>query len=428
MTTLTQLQEQRGVLVTQARAALDEIRSNTDDSRAAELEARHDKIMADFDKLEANIAREERVAAAERSLAERQEQINRERRPTGEDRTAPAAQGEGISYRDAFRAFLAAGGQLGDMEPEARARLREGRETLKGKPEQRAQTTSATAGGYTVPVELANIIVRSMKMWGPMYDEDVCTVLTTSGGYQLNMPTVDDTSVTAEITPGEGVTWTDDGGKDATFGTKRLDAFLYQTEWLRISLELAQDSDFDIESLIGSLLGERLGRVANLQLTTGDGTGDPNGVVTASTSSVTAALATAVTFDELISLEHSVDPAYRTSPKCAFMFNDNTLAFIRKIKDGEGNYIWNMGNVQNGVAASLLGRRYWINQAMANIATGNKPILFGDFGKYFVRKVGAPVVAALQDKDFFPGFGMAGYVRLDGELGDTAAVKHILQP
>ena len=87
-----------------------------------------------------------------------------------------------------------------------------------------------------------------------------------------------------------------------------------------------------------------------------------------------------------------------------------------------------MGNVQNGVAASLLGRRYWINQAMANIATGTKPILFGDFGKYFVRKVGAPVVAALQDKDFFPGFGMAGYVRHDGELGDTAAVKHILQP
>ena len=62
---LSTLNEKRGELVTQARAALDEITANTDESRTAELTERHDKIMTDFDKIEADIAREERVAKAE---------------------------------------------------------------------------------------------------------------------------------------------------------------------------------------------------------------------------------------------------------------------------------------------------------------------------------------------------------------------------
>ena len=63
---------------------------------------------------------------------------------------------------------------------------------------------------------------------------------------------------------------------------------------------------------------------------------------------------------------------------------------------------------------------------MASLATGQKVMLFGDFSKYFVRKVGQPLVGAIQDKDFWPGFGIAGYIRFDGELADTAAVKHLI--
>jgi HK97 family phage major capsid protein len=186
------------------------------------------------------------------------------------------------------------------------------------------------------------------------------------------------------------------------------------------------DSPFAVETLLGELLGERLGRRANTELTVGDGTGDPNGIVTASSLGKTAAGVNAVTADEIIDLLHSVDPAYRQSPKAAFMFNDSTLAAIRKLKDGNGNYLWQMGNVQNGVPGSLLGYRYYINQAMASLATGQKVAVFGDFGKYFVRKVGSPLIGAIQDKDFWPGFGVAGYIRFDGELADTAAVKHLI--
>ena len=68
---LTEMQEKRGRLVTQAREALDEIKNNTDEARSAELEARHDAIMADFDKIEKDIAREERLAKIERENEER---------------------------------------------------------------------------------------------------------------------------------------------------------------------------------------------------------------------------------------------------------------------------------------------------------------------------------------------------------------------
>ena len=264
-----------------------------------------------------------------------------------------------------------------------------------------------------------------MKMWGSMYDEAICTELVTSSGNQINIPTIDDTSKSAGAHT-EGTALTDDGSEDATFGQKRLDAYVFDTEFVKFSMELAQDSIFNMEALLGSLLGERLGRTANTQLTTGTGSSAPNGIVTASTLGVTAAAVAAITFDEIIDLEHSVDPAYRQSPKAAYMFNDGTLKAVRKLKDGQGQYIWQMGDVQKGVPGTLNGRRYYINQAMAALATGNKTMIFGDFGKYFVRKVGSPIIGVMRER-FWPDLGIAGLIRFDGELGDTAAVKHLIQ-
>jgi HK97 family phage major capsid protein len=85
-----------------------------------------------------------------------------------------------------------------------------------------------------------------------------------------------------------------------------------------------------------------------------------------------------------------------------------------------------MGNVQAGIPPTFNGRPYSINQAMASLGTGNKVMLFGDFSKYYVRKVGSPLIGAISDKDFWPGFGIAGYIRFDGELADNAAVKHLI--
>jgi HK97 family phage major capsid protein len=318
--------------------------------------------------------------------------------------------------------MLRAGGDVSSMEPEMRVALRAG---VVHKPEFRAQIVGTTTlGGFTVPVTLANFIIKSMAAWGPMYDPGVTSEINTSSGEQINIPTVDDTAVPV-VKHTEGVALTDDGGSDVTFGQKALNAFLFDTEFIRWSIELSQDSIFNMEQLLGELLGERLGRRANTELTVGDGTGDPNGVVTASTLGVTAATNAAITGDEIINLLHSVNPAYRTSPKAAFMMNDSTLAAVRKLKDGQGNYLWQLGNIQQGVPGSLLGYRYHVNQAMVSIATVAKVMIFGDMGKYYVRKVGSPIIGVMRER-FWPDLGIAGLIRFDGELGDTAAVKHLI--
>jgi HK97 family phage major capsid protein len=113
-----------------------------------------------------------------------------------------------------------------------------------------------------------------------------------------------------------------------------------------------------------------MGRIANAKLTTGSGSSDVEGIVTNSAAGVTAASATAVTADEIIDLVHSVDPEYRQSPNAAIMMNDSTLTAIRKLKDGNGNYLWQMGDFQIGTPQNILGYPVVVNQDMDSIATG----------------------------------------------------------
>lgn len=417
---LKELREEQARIATNARAKFDEIKDDTAEERAQEIEREFDAMMADHDKLNSKAERLEKLETLERQMNEADS-----RRPSGK------AEGRGVAdeglptYREAFAEMLRS--KVPDAAPMSEAAqhvLRQGRVDLPA--EQRAQTTTNSAGGYSIPTELSNILVKSMLAWGPMYDPGITTELVTTGGGAIDMPTVNDTAVTAGASAGEAVTLTDDGGKDVTFGQKTLNSYAYDTEWLRVSKELADDSIFAMETLLGSLLGERLGRLANLQLTTGSGSSAPNGIVTASSLGVTAAGTAAITFDEILDLEHSVDPAYRSGPQVRYMLNDATLLAVRKLKDGDGNYLWQMGNVQAGIPSTINGRPYSINQSMASLATGQKVMTFGDMSKYYVRKVGAPLIGAIQDKDFWPGFGVAGYIRFDGELADTAAVKHLI--
>jgi HK97 family phage major capsid protein len=420
---LKELQEKREQLVTQARAALEEITNNADESRATELEQRHDTIMADYDKNEQAITREERMAKITKDFEDRQAA----RRPIGPDTESRGGDNEGrVEYRDAFYAYLRSKLEGADpLTDEQRAVLRQGYQPIELSPEQRALVTGTNAaGGYTVPTELQAILIRVMKAYGPMYDPGVTEEIVTTHGHSFPFPTIDDTANTGAATT-QGTTLTDDGSGDPAFGQKSIGAFSYGTPWVRVSKELADDSVLAMEGLLGSLLGERLGRLANSQLTIGVGTTAPNGAVTASSLGVTTVGTAVVTYDEVIDFEHSIDPAYRQSPKFAFMFNDTTLKALRKLKDGQGNYLWQAGNVQGGVPNTLNGHRYYINQAVASMATGVKFMIAGDFSKYFVRKVGAPLIGAIQDKDFWPGFGVAGWIRFDGNLLDTTAVKHM---
>ena len=417
---IKELREKQATIVTEARERLDQISAATDEARAKELETQHDAAMAEHDRLEKLIEREEHVV----KLEKRAEEERAKKRPisTNDGEGRGQDDGDTLEYRHVFHKFLAHGADPMELTSEERAVLKAG---VAPKAEFRMQvTTSGGPGGYTVPVELNDEIIKTMKDWGPMYDDAICTVLNTASGNQINLPTIDDTSVTAEKHT-EGTALTDDGGKDATFGQKRLDAYVYDTEFVKFSMELAQDSIFNMEALLGGLLGERLARIANKELTVGDGSGDPNGVATASSLGKTAAAVAAITADEVIDLLHSVNAAYRRSPKARFMFADTTLAALRKLKDGQGNYLWQMGDVKTKQPGTLLGYPYSINDDMDSLAAAKKVMLFGDFSKYFVRKVGSPVIGVLRER-FWPDLGIAGLIRFDGELGDTAAIKHLI--
>lgn len=414
MSRITELREKQAKLVADARERLDQVNANTDESRAAELEAQHDAAMAEHDKLDKLIEREERMERVESRANELREQ----RRPIPKDGDEQRGEQAKVEYRQVF-AKVICGTEVSELSAEERQVLKQGAAEFRA---QSAGTT--TAGGFTVPTELLTEIEKAMKAHGPMYDSDVARVITTSGGGSLKLPTVDDTAKSGGAHT-ENTALTDDGGEDVVFAQKSLDAYAFDTEFVRWSWELEADSIFNMEALLGELLGERLGRIANKQLTIGSGTSAPNGIVPASSLGVTAAAGTAITFDELIDLEHSIDPAYRKAPGVGYMLNDQTFKAIRKLKDLEGRYIWQQGDVKGGAPGSLNGRPYHINQDMADIAVSAKAVLFGDFKKYWVRKVGAPVIGVLRER-FWPDLGIAGLIRFDGELAQSGAVKHLI--
>lgn len=410
MADIKDLREKMARIATEARAKLSDVTDETPEDRAAEIEREFDAMMADHDKLAAKVERLEKVEAALRAG----EAVDFSRRPQAEAGSAPAVDaGFQMDYRAAFAEMIAAGGDA-YVDAEVRNVLRE----------HRAQTTSNTAGGYTVPTELATFIEKAMVATGPMYGNQFFTVINSTDGRTFNIPTVDDTSVTAEAHT-EGTQPTDDGGKDVTFGQKSLGAYAFDSEWVRWSAELNADSILNMESLLGELIGERLGRIANSKLTTGSGSSDVEGIVTNSAAGKTAAATNAVTADEIIDLIHSVDPAYRTSASTAIMMNDSTLAAVRKLKDGNGNYLWQMGNYQAGIPQNILGYNVVVNQAMDSLAAAKKVMLFGDMSKFYVRKVGAPSLYVARER-FAPDYGILGYIRFDGVLANTAAVKHLI--
>lgn len=414
MDELKKLREQQAKLVADARSRLEEITDDTPEERASELESQFDAFMAEVDELEKRCQRLEKLQAA-------QDAVN------APDPRRPLADVDGDErddevhpeYREVFAKMISYG--VSSLDTAERNLLREHGQNIPG--EFRAQGTGDAAGGYTVPQEFSGEIDVAMAAWGPMWDANIVRELNTSNGREIDWPTVDDTAATGRI-KAENAAVDDDGSDDVTFGEKKLNAYIYDTGMVRVPIELLQDSAFDIEALMTELFGERLGRTANTALTTGTGSSQPQGIVPAAGAGVTAAATGAFTSDELIDVQHSVDPAYRASPRCRWMFNDTTLAAIRKLKDGQGNYLWQMGDVRVGEPATILGHPYSVNQACPNATTGQRPVVFGDFGRYVVRKVIGFTVLTLRER-YAENFqvGMVGFKRFDGELLNSAAIK-----
>ena len=417
MADIAELREKQQNLVAEARSALNQLDENTSESRAKELEQQHDAAMGQFDKLDERIQRMEKLAGAE----ERSSQPD-PRRPVEADTTGTVERGDDpIDRTDVFKRAMCFG--VNTLTTEERHELANLRANLNA--EQRAQSAGTNSeGGFTVPEGFQQEIVAAMQAYGPMLNPGVTRQLVTATGNALPFPTMDDTSNKGALLA-ENTQATE---QDVAFGQKQIEAYTYTSKIVRMSLQLLQDSAFDMNGLIRDVFGERIGRIANEHLTVGTGTNQPEGILTASGAGPTAAAAAAIDLDDVIDLEHSVDPSYRALPTTAFMFHDNILQALRKLKDGNGNYIWQPADVRGGVGATILGYPYVVNQDMTStVGTGDKTMLFGAMEKYLVRRVRDFELLRLTERyaDFLQ-VGFIGFSRMDGKLLDNKAVKHLV--
>lgn len=420
MTTIREIRERQERLAAEARSVLDSITPDLDTGRQAELNEKADGIFAEFDRLEERAQREERAAEMAARLNEPDP-----RRPVGDARSVSTRPQTGETVEAVFRSYLLHGDNR--LTTEQRSLL------MPSRLEDRAQSVGTpSAGGYTVPVTLANELIVSLKDYSPMLDPGVTREIVTERGERINWPTTDDTASVATIIGESGeVQPGSNAPGDLTFGQKYIGAFKYTSGLIKVSMELAQDSVLNMEAEIRRAFAERIGRGVGAHLTTGVGTTQPWGIVTRSTEGIEVALdsgnAANVDFDDLMELEHAVDPAYRRDPSAMWMFNDKTLKRLRKIKDLEGNYIWQPAQFTTGAPATISGYRYAVNQAMADVGIQERSVVFGAMNRYVVRRVRELAILRLAER--YAEFGQiafVGFARFDGELIDTAAVKHLI--
>lgn len=390
---LKALKEKRASIYT----SIDELRQATDGREmTAEEQQRWDTMLSDYDKADKAVEAEERFMDIQRKQAE-QEVAGRDHR-LGEQL--------GEEYRKAFADYILNGAS--GISPESRATI-----------EQRAGI-AGLAGGVTIPTALASEIEIALKTYGGMFEAG--TIINTSHGGDLIMPTINDTSAKATI-----VSEYDQSTKRApSFGSVTLKAYTYRTPIIPVSQTLIQDSAFNLDAVLTSLLGDSFSRGVNEQLTTGDGTGKPTGIVTAATACTAQAAATSIKLDDIIDLIKSVNSAYARNGK--FMFNRNTLWELAKIKDQTGRYIW-QDSARDGTPATLFGKQYILNDDMADIGAGNASVLFGDLSKYKIRMVKSFSVVRLNELlAEYLAIGLFGFARVDGNLLDagTNPVKKLV--
>jgi HK97 family phage major capsid protein len=191
---------------------------------------------------------------------------------------------------------------------------------------------------------------------------------------------------------------------------------------------LIEDSGVDILSFLATQTGNELGFRVNAALTTGSGSNEPNGIVTASAAGVTGgtAVSGAFTADNLISLVYSVNTAGRRLAGSGFQMNSKSIAAMRSLKDTAGNYVFSPA-LNADAQDLLLGYPVYENPAMADTALSAKSVIFGHLPSYYVRQVGGIKLDRSDDFAFSSGLvTFRATMRLDADLVQVSHVKHFV--
>jgi HK97 family phage major capsid protein len=278
-----------------------------------------------------------------------------------------------------------------------------------------AQETRATLvpSANTVPVGFADQVFALARLVGPMLNTS--QVFTRDSGESFRIPTL--TAYGSPAITAAGSTIAD---TEPSFSSILLSPFKV-SGLVPIANELIADSAFDISSVIAEAMGNAIGFSVNNFLTVGTGTVQPTGIVNAAGSGV-ASTATVLRADDLIDLAYSVDGMARTLPGVGFQVNTATLGAIRKLKDGDGQYIL---DVVAGGPSTILGFPVFENPAMSSVGSGVKSVIFGYLADYKVVTTGLDV-AVSTDAQFEKDVTVFRYTtRVDGNLAHASHVKYL---
>jgi HK97 family phage major capsid protein len=279
-------------------------------------------------------------------------------------------------------------------------------------------TVVTTAGGHTVPTEFIRQLYDYMEEEAAIRQTRV-TVLTTSGGGPLELPKVTSHGTAAIV--GEGTALAE---ADPAFNKLTLGSWKYG-QLLQITRELLEDSGVDIVGFIARDMGRALGRVSGTAYVNGSGTNAPLGVMVPIGTGVgptTGTNAGVVTMDNLIDLVYSVNTGYRRNGE--WFFKDATAGAVRKLKDTDGQYLW-QPSTQAGQPDRLLNFPVVTDPNVAAVGTSSKSIAFGDFSTFYIRDVGSVRVEASTEYAFANDMvTYRGTLRTDSDLIDlTGSIK-----
>jgi HK97 family phage major capsid protein len=400
MNKILELREKRAKAWETAKAFLDTKRG-ADGIVSAEDTAVYDKMEADVVTLGHEIDRLEKQEALDRELSKplNMPLTGRPTLPGMETRSGRASD----EYRKAFwNAMRTRAGE--GLDPVIKNAL---------------QIGTDTEGGYLVPDEFERTLVDTLE------DENIfrrlANVITTSSG---------DRKIPVVASKGTA-SWIDEEGaipeSDDSFGQVSIGAYKLGT-MIKVSEELLNDSVFNLETYIAKEFARRIGNKEEDTFFTGDGSGKPTGILAATGGAqlgVTTASATAITIDEILDLFYSLKAPYRN--KAVFVMNDATVKAIRKLKDGQGQYLW-QPSLQAGTPDTILNRPLYTSAYVPAIAASAKTIAFGDFGYYWVADRQGRVFKRLNE--LYAATGQVGFVatqRVDGKLILPEAIKVLQQ-
>lgn len=281
------------------------------------------------------------------------------------------------------------------------------------------QIGTDSEGGYLVPDEYERILVEALEEENVF--RQLAKVIRTSSG---------DRKIPVVATKGTA-SWIDEEGayleSDDSFGQVSIGAYKVGT-MIKVSEELLNDSVFDLEAYISREFARRIGAKEEEAFFTGDGSGKPLGVLAAAggaETGVTAASATAITADELIDLFYSLKAPYRRN--AVWVLNDSTIKAIRKLKDNQGQYLW-QPSLTTGAPDLLLGKPVRTSAYMPAIAADAKTVAFGDFSYYWIADRQGRSFKRLNE--LYAATGQVGFLasqRVDGKLVLPEAIKVLAQ-